>query len=106
MRIWRKKNPERSREIVRKYQRSKKGKAVIKSHLKKIDENKKPSFKKRFLVLLKCDFRCSYCGVTAKETKLHVDHIIPLALGGDNRMDNLTAACCQCNLGKGKLSIK
>jgi len=31
----------------------------------------------------------------------HVDHKIPLALGGTNDLDNLTIACPPCNLSKG-----
>jgi hypothetical protein len=31
---------------------------------------------------------------------MHIDHVIPVALGGDNRMSNLVTACAECNLGK------
>jgi hypothetical protein len=32
--------------------------------------------------------------------KLHVDHVIPVAVGGHNDPDNLVASCADCNLGK------
>ena len=54
----------------------------------------------RFDALKKSGFKCAYCGRGAEETKLHVDHIIPIANGGGNGMDNLITACADCNLGK------
>lgn len=32
--------------------------------------------------------------------KLHVDHVLPVSLGGLNQIDNLVTACQGCNLGK------
>jgi hypothetical protein len=34
-------------------------------------------------------------------TLLNVDHIIPRALGGQTKLDNLCLACWDCNLAKG-----
>jgi len=31
---------------------------------------------------------------------LHVDHVVPLALGGVDAVSNLVSACEECNLGK------
>lgn len=39
---------------------------------------------------------CSYCGASMEE----VDHIDPIARGGPNTWDNLTAACKGCNSSK------
>lgn len=44
--------------------------------------------------------RCAYCG--SAET-LTVDHRIPLARGGSNRIDNILPACGWCNRSKGTL---
>jgi len=55
---------------------------------------------KRFDVLNRDKFRCAYCGLTAKETELHVDHIKAVSKGGSSEMDNLITACKDCNLGK------
>jgi 5-methylcytosine-specific restriction endonuclease McrA len=41
---------------------------------------------------------CLSCGVT---TDLSVDHVIPLARGGTNSIDNLQPLCRQCNSSKG-----
>ena len=40
---------------------------------------------------------CIYCG--AKE-HIQVDHIVPLARGGQHRIGNLAPACRECNLSK------
>lgn len=40
---------------------------------------------------------CAYCGSGWE----HVDHIVPLYLGGDNTMTNLVPACMKCNASKG-----
>lgn len=42
---------------------------------------------------------CAYCG--AKEIPLQVEHIVPVARGGSNRVSNLALACEPCNQGKG-----
>lgn len=56
----------------------------------------------RFDVLRRCNFACYYCGVPAALglKALHVDHVIPVALGGTNDPWNLVAACWDCNAGK------
>jgi hypothetical protein len=57
----------------------------------------------RFKVLERDRFRCKYCG--AQDVELHVDHIIPKALGGQDVLENLATACAPCNLGKGASMI-
>lgn len=42
---------------------------------------------------------CAYCG--AKEIPLQVEHIVPAARGGSNRVSNLALACELCNRAKG-----
>jgi hypothetical protein len=46
-------------------------------------------------------FQCVYCGRTAKDSVLDVDHVVPIAAGGTNEIDNLVPACVECNMGKG-----
>ena len=41
--------------------------------------------------------RCAYCGAPAE----HLDHVVPICQGGTNNLDNLVAACANCNLSKG-----
>jgi len=59
----------------------------------------------RFAVLDRDGFRCKYCGKTAGESKLEVDHVIPVTLGGDDTMDNLATSCKKCNRGKAGLAL-
>jgi hypothetical protein len=56
----------------------------------------------RFAVLSRCNFACYYCGTPAALglKVLHVDHVVPVQLGGTNDPWNLVAACWDCNLGK------
>lgn len=54
----------------------------------------------RFEVLRRDGFRCTYCGATPAESELHVDHVIPEALGGQSTPENLTTSCEACNSGK------
>lgn len=57
--------------------------------------------KLRFTIFNRDGFACRYCGRQAPDVKLHVDHIVPVARGGNNDPDNLITACADCNLGKG-----
>jgi len=54
----------------------------------------------RFEVFKRDDFTCQYCGNHPPNAILHVDHINPVKLGGENNIDNLITACSHCNLGK------
>lgn len=54
----------------------------------------------RFRILNRDGFRCRYCGATAKDDRLHVDHVDAVSKGGSDNDDNLVTACATCNLGK------
>jgi hypothetical protein len=58
------------------------------------------SKKLRFEVFKRDGFRCMYCGATPDKALLQCDHIHPVALGGENEIDNLVTACQPCNAGK------
>ena len=64
------------------------------------------STKTRFEVFKRDGFKCQYCGATPPGVLLHVDHILAVAAGGTNAMDNLVTACQPCNLGKGARDLK
>ena len=59
----------------------------------------------RFEVLTRDGFRCRYCGATAQDARLHIDHVEPRAKGGSDDLENLVAACADCNHGKGDRQI-
>lgn len=64
------------------------------------------SKKLRFEVFKRDNFTCQYCGKMAPDVVLEVDHINPVANGGDNNILNLITACHDCNRGKGKRLLK
>lgn len=45
-------------------------------------------------------FKCVECGATKEDTRLHIDHILPVSQGGSDEMDNLQTLCESCNLSK------
>lgn len=54
----------------------------------------------RFEVFKRDKFTCQYCGQPAPDVILEIDHIIPVAKGGDNEITNLITSCKACNAGK------
>jgi len=59
------------------------------------------SDKLRFEVFRRDGFRCKCCGRAAKDgVELAVDHIVPVAKGGKNDLQNFQTLCRACNSGK------
>lgn len=56
----------------------------------------------RYQVLKSDNHRCRACGATPQThgVTLHVDHIVPVSMGGKTEMSNLQTLCDTCNLGK------
>ena len=48
----------------------------------------------------KFNYKCACCGRSESDVQLTVDHIIPLARGGTNYLDNLQILCKSCNSRK------
>lgn len=66
------------------------------------------SWRTRFLVMRRDNFKCQLCGVSPANqpgTVLVVDHIKPWAAGGETVMENLQTLCEPCNAGKSDLSL-
>lgn len=63
------------------------------------------SKKIRFEVFKRDKFTCQYCGRSAPDVVLHVDHIKPKVDGGDSEILNLITSCQDCNLGKGAIPL-
>ena len=59
----------------------------------------------RFEVFKRDKFTCQYCGRAAPDVTLHVDHVEPVAAGGETTLLNLVTACADCNLGKGPRAL-
>ena len=54
----------------------------------------------RFEILRRDNNQCRYCGATAPDVKLTIDHVVPTTLGGSDDASNLVTACADCNSGK------
>ncbi|WP_414619264.1 HNH endonuclease [Calothrix sp. CCY 0018] len=60
----------------------------------------------RVSVLHRDNNKCVFCGRSAKQVQLEVDHIIPFSKGGSNDLSNLQTLCINCNRGKGARNLK
>lgn len=54
----------------------------------------------RFELFKRDSFKCQYCGASAPDVLLQVDHIKPISKGGTDDLTNLITACADCNVGK------
>lgn len=54
----------------------------------------------RFEVFKRDKFTCQYCGESAPNVILEIDHITPVSKGGNNEIMNLITSCRDCNRGK------
>lgn len=54
----------------------------------------------RYEIFRRDNYTCRYCGASAPDVQLTVDHVIPEALGGRDAPSNLVTACADCNSGK------
>lgn len=67
-----------------------------------VGNKRKPLSKKvRFEVFKRDNFACQYCGQSAPNILLEIDHINPVANGGNDGILNLITSCFDCNRGKG-----
>ena len=55
-------------------------------------------------LLEKWGYKCAYCG--AENVPLEIEHIVPKARSGSNRISNLTIACRKCNQEKSDRPIE
>jgi len=68
--------------------------------MSKKHSRKKLSDTIRFEVFKRDKFTCHYCGTSAPDVVLHIDHIHPVSKGGSNDLTNLITSCKSCNQGK------
>lgn len=68
----------------------------------KAAERAKMTPKLRYEVIKRDGYRCRACGFSVQHgARLHVDHIVAIANGGETKNANLQTLCSSCNLGKG-----
>jgi hypothetical protein len=59
----------------------------------------------RYEILRRDSHTCRYCGASAPDVPLRVDHVTPVALGGTDTPDNLVTSCEPCNSGKSSSTV-
>lgn len=57
----------------------------------------------RKLIYLNAGGRCELCGRKILLEDMTIDHITPLAMGGEDDVENLSCTCYPCNLFKGNI---
>lgn len=97
-------NSEAGKLIQNRFWHSEKGKIsrLISSNRRRIRKQQNPSipYNTAQIQNLKEEFDncCAYCGTQSE--KLTVDHIVPIALGGADAINNLVPCCMSCNCRK------
>lgn len=61
---------------------------------------------KRTQVIEKSNGRCWFCGMYLRPKIVTMDHLIPSHKGGKSTLDNMVAACLNCNHEKGSMSLE
>ncbi len=113
---WKIKNSEKVKEYQKRYRIKKRGNPICIAcntnlpyrKVKYCNDNCSRSVARlslRFMVLIRDNFTCQYCGRKAPEVILHVDHIIPKSKNGKTVINNLKTACFECNLGKSNILL-
>lgn len=59
----------------------------------------------RYEILRRDSHTCRYCGASAPDVPLRVDHVTPVALGGGDEPNNLATSCEPCNSGKSSATV-
>lgn len=68
---------------------------------REIERRQPLSPRRRATVFERDNFTCQRCGARAPDVRLHADHIVPFAHGGNSLDANLQTLCEECNIGKG-----
>lgn len=51
-------------------------------------------------LVLRADYRCTYCACHTLPGRRHIDHVVPRSEGGGDEATNLVLACADCNMGR------
>lgn len=101
---YRENNKEKVKESMKRYRESEHGKSVramnqrLRYARSRVDRSDRISRKFIKNLLDNQSGKCAEC--KCKVSKYHVDHIMPISLGGENSEDNLQILCPKCNMSK------
>ncbi|HXI43857.1 MAG TPA: HNH endonuclease [Bryobacteraceae bacterium] len=105
---WHRKNRDKSRSAANRYYQKNKPAAIERATLsgRKRRAQKKGSGGTHTAadlaaILKRQNYKCAECGADLRKVGRHLDHIVPLALGGSNDKGNLQYLCPPHNLSKG-----
>ncbi|WP_397570435.1 HNH endonuclease [Schlesneria sp. T3-172] len=69
----------------------------------RLQQRRQFTHKEREKIWIQSERKCRYCKCKLESPDgdvMHVDHIVPVVVGGNDDIENLTAACVLCNLKK------
>ena len=95
-RAWRAANPDYMREYGRAWRQLNAEKERARKRRRK--QAKRVGIRDRLFKLQRG--RCAYCRKKLVVGEVHLDHVVPLALGGVDKFSNLQLACAPCNQAK------
>lgn len=103
-RRWREKNPEKVKARERAWREKHPEYFRQKTNRRKAMTLDRGSFTEQEWVEL-CNRYGNICLCCKKKKPLTIDHVVPLALGGSNTIDNIQPLCKECNCRKHKKTI-
>lgn len=107
-RLYQERNKDKKREANRRWRRNNPDKALQKDHRRRARLHDAPGrFTLKEWEALKCAYGhiCLACKQPEPAIKLVPDHVIPIARGGANTIDNIQPLCDVCNKRKGARTI-
>jgi 5-methylcytosine-specific restriction endonuclease McrA len=69
----------------------------------RLHQRRQFTLKERKKIWIQSERSCRYCKCILEAFTgdvMHIDHIVPVVVGGSDDIENLTAACVSCNLSK------
>lgn len=86
-------------QTIREAQEAEARKISLRTRAQKVRADMRTDYSRTFVKLGRRDgFHCAIC--MSSESDLQIDHVIPVAQGGDNDLDNLQLLCRSCNAAK------